>query len=295
MPSRSIEFTVSDLENGFAVGEILKKHNVSLSLVRSLKRVERGITLNGEHIRTVDCVTAGDVVALNIPDDERPAVPANLQAGVVYEDDDVIVFDKPAGMTVHPVRDHRDDTLANFFAWHLMQQGRSAAFRPINRLDRNTSGLMVAALHRMSAAALSGQTEKTYVAVCEGRLEGSGIIEAPIRRREGYGISREVGEGGEYALTRYESLASCDELSLLSVRIDTGRMHQIRVHMAHIGHPLTGDDMYGGSLSYIQRHALHCDRLSFCHPVSGQPLSFESQLPGDMLTLIGKFFSHWSK
>jgi len=96
-------------------------------------------------------------------------------------------------------------------------------------------------------------------------------------------------------LTRYESLASCDELSLLSVRIDTGRTHQIRVHMAHIGHPLTGDDMYGGSLSYIQRHALHCDRLSFCHPVSGQPLSFESQLPGDMLTLIGKFFSHWSK
>lgn len=292
MPSRTLSHSVTPQEDGCSVRDILRQMGVSLGLMRSLKRVENGITLDGVHARTVDLVHTGQTVAVHLPEDERPAAPCALQAAVVYEDDDVIVFDKPAGMTIHPVRDHRTDTLANCYAWHLSQKGESGAFRPVNRLDRNTSGLAVVAKHRLAASRLNGRVEKVYYAVCTGRIDPpSGTVDAPIRRREGFGISREVGEGGESAVTHYETVCACDAASLLRVVIDTGRMHQIRVHLSYLGHPLYGDDFYGGDTSLISRHALHCGQVSFLHPVTGRRVTCKTPFPADFEALTANFFA----
>ena len=292
MPERFVQFSVTQQEQGSTVGQILRSRGVSLGLIRKLKRISDGITIDGTLVRTIDPAAVGQKITLRIPCDEICAKPTQLIADVVYEDDDVIVFNKPAGMTIHPVRDHQTDTLANFYAWHLAQKGEMGAFRPINRLDRNTSGLAVVAKHRFAASNLSAKVDKTYLALCHGVVcPPEGTIEAPIRRKEGFGITQEVGAGGKEAVTHYKTISSCQDMSLLEVTLETGRMHQIRVHFAHLGHPLLGDDMYGGDLCWIKRHALHCTQVSFRHPVTKQVFSLNAPLPDDFATVIAKFFA----
>lgn len=291
-----ITFTVAQELDGITVYNFLRgKCNVSYRLIKHLKRVPLGITANGQHIRTIDPLRGGDVVVLNIPDDENPTQPNALPIDIVYEDEHIAVINKPFGMPVHPARDHVTDTLANAFSAHLIEKGEpNTAFRVINRLDRDTTGLVLTAKNSHAASLLHGHTDKVYYAICQGILTGSGTIDAPIRVMEGHGIQREVGEGGVSAITHWTAMknmhitspsGNIHDLTLLEIHLETGRTHQIRVHFTSLNMPLAGDDMYGGSWDLIHRQALHCGQLNFCHPITGKPMEFKVPLPQDMANL----------
>ena len=292
-----LQFTVPAENDGISVYNFLRaKCGVSYRLIKKLKRVPLGITSNGRHIRTIDPLRGGDNVALNIPEDENPTMPVGLPIDVVYEDEHIAVLNKPSGMPVHPAREHVADTLANAFSAHLVANGEpNSTFRVINRLDRDTSGLVLTAKNSHAASLLHGHTDKVYYAICQGTLSGSGTIDAPIRIMEGHGIQREVGEGGVRAVTHWQAMKIFSvtarnghsyDLTLLKIRLETGRTHQIRVHFASLGMPLAGDDMYGGSRDLIGRQALHCGQLDFCHPMTGEPMRFSIPLPEDMEALF---------
>lgn len=291
-----ITFTVAQEIDGISVNNFLRaKCGVSYRLIKKLKRVPMGITANGQHIRTVDPLRGGDIVALNIPEDENPTVPNEIPIDIIYEDEHIAVINKPSGMPVHPARDHVTDTLANAFSAHLIARGEpNSAFRVINRLDRDTTGLVLTAKNSHAASLLHGHTEKVYYAICQGILTDSGTIDAPIRIMEGHGIQREVGEGGISAITHWTAIQNMHltapggntyDLTLLEIHLETGRTHQIRVHFTSLGMPLAGDDMYGGSWDLIQRQALHCGQLNFNHPITGEPMEFKAPLPHDMADL----------
>ncbi len=291
MPVATLQFTVPGECDGIRVKSFLRgRCRVSYRLMVQLKRVPRGITADGEHVRVIDRLRAGQQVVLTLPEDMHPMQPAeDGGVTVAYEDGHVLVLDKPAGMTVHPTRGHLDGTLANFTARYLAQKGESGTFRPINRLDRDTTGLVAAAKNAYAASRLNhvnGLIDKEYLAVAEGMLEEGGVIDKPIRHKEGHGIMREVGEGGERAVTHYEVLARGRTLTLLRIRLETGRTHQIRVHFSDMGYPLAGDTMYGQAHPVIGRQALHCFHLWFTHPVSGERVETWSQLPQDMQELL---------
>ena len=279
---RRMDFTVDERLQGRTVGQALRECGVSVTRVRSLKRVEGGITLDGAPVHTNVRVTAGQVISLALPTDERPAAASGRKVAVPYWDDCLMVLDKPAGLPVHPVKVYRDDTLAGAFAAALAARGQAAAFRPLNRLDRNTSGLVAAALDPVTAASLSGKVYKEYWAIVKGRLPGRGRVDAPLGACEGGGIRREVAAGGQPAVTLWQTLALSPTHTLLRLRLQTGRTHQIRAHMAYLGYPLEGDDLYGGAAPLLARHALHCHRLWLTHPLTGQTVTVTSPLPPDM-------------
>lgn len=282
--SSKIKFTVTAEDDGKSVGEFLRKCGTSRRLVTKLKRISGGITLNGVHARTIDVVREGDVAAIEMQSGEPLDTNSELFAPIIYEDNDVVVYDKPVDMPVHPSHRHRFDTLGNLFA----AQHGDMTFRPINRLDKDTSGLCAVAKNAFSAARLSGGIEKTYFAVVCGRLTGSGRIDAPIGRCDGSVITREVRPDGQRAVTNYTVIDGNDKYTLVRIKLETGRTHQIRVHFAHIGHPLAGDDMYGGDASDITHQALHCGELEFTLPVSGEKIRLSSPLREDMLGLFKK-------
>lgn len=285
---RELHFTVPEQFDG-ARGKFFLRSFCGLSYrtVLELKQVENGVTADGVLLRTIDRVRAGQQVVIRLPQEkERPQQAVELHVPVLYEDDDVLIFDKPPFMPVHPSAGHADDTLANAAAAYLRQKGECATFRPVNRLDRNTSGIVVTAKHAHAAYALGGTVEKAYLAAVQGALTGSGTIDAPLRRMEGHGIRREIGEGGERAVTHWKALAQGNGHTLLAVRLETGRTHQIRAHFSSLGFPLAGDDMYDGATELIARHALHCGRAAFPQPVSGEPISLHSPLPQDFCALL---------
>ncbi|MGI6261461.1 MAG: RluA family pseudouridine synthase [Acutalibacteraceae bacterium] len=285
---RELHFTVPEQFDG-ARGKFFLRSFCGLSYhtVLELKQVENGVTADGVLLRTIDRVHAGQQVVIRLPQEkERPQQAVEMQVPVLYEDDDVLAFDKPPFMPVHPSAGHAADTLANAAAAYLQQKGECATFRPVNRLDRNTSGIVVTAKHAHAAYALSGAVEKAYLAVVQGILTGKGTVDAPLRRMEGHGIRREIGEGGERALTHWRALACGKDHTLLAVRLETGRTHQIRAHFSSLGFPLAGDDMYDGSTELITRHALHCGRAAFSQPVSGEKICLHSPLPKDFRILL---------
>ena len=264
----------------------LRRHcEVSARIITLLKREKDGILKNGEILRTVDLVKAGDSVVLNLPEDKSDIVPVEGEVNIVYEDDYVLVADKPAGMPVHPTKVHQLNTLANRLAYLQRQRGESFTFRALNRLDKDTSGLVVIAKNKFFASAF-GRIDKVYYAVCEGVIEQAGTVDKPIRLMEGHGVQRTVAPDGARAVTHYKPIRAKDGLTLVELVLETGRTHQIRCHMASIGHPLAGDDMYGGSLDKIKRQALHCARCRFVHPVANKEISLSSELPKEILELI---------
>ena len=247
-----------------------------------MKRTEDGITRDGRLCRTVDRVFSGDIIRLRIPSGGEPSAEPNfsLSAEKVYEDEDIVVFDKPPGMAVHRSQGHYNDTLENVFA--AMYPG--LIFRPVNRLDRDTSGLVAAAKNMRSAD--MGETEKVYYAVCTGIISEKMRIDAPIGREEGSVIKRTVRPDGKPSVTNVVPIKSFGGYTLLEVRLETGRTHQIRVHLAYTGHPLAGDSLYGGSTENISRQALHCGEMSFSHPVSGREITVRSMLYPDIVRLV---------
>ena len=259
---------------------------LSYRMVVKLKRVENGMTVDGKPWRSIDRVNAGQTVRLRMPEDTVRIEGAEMPLTVVYEDDHLLVVDKPPYLAVHPSAGKPEPTLANGVVAYFEKKGTPLSFRPVNRLDRNTSGLLVAAKSPHVAFALAQKPEKVYFALVLGRLEGGGTIRQPIRVKEGCTITREVGEGGKDSITHWQALASDGEVTLVRVVIETGRTHQIRVHMSWLGYPLVGDTMYGTDEHYLPRHGLHCTLTTLQHPITGQQLTFNAPLPEDMRALL---------
>lgn len=281
-----VKFTVEKELDGINVQNFLRKYcNVSARLLTKLKRTENGITANKKHIRSIDILHYGDIVELKMPNDENYIKPVNLPLDIVYEDNEIIIVNKPPYMPVHPVRGHQLDTLANGIIYYSNQKGENYTFRVINRLDKNTSGLVLIAKNTYSASFLAKNIDKTYVALCEGELYGQGIINSPIKLKDGHIIQRDVGEGGVPSVTHWKSIYVQNKHTYLELKLETGRTHQIRVHLSSIGHPLAGDDMYGGSLKYFNRQCLHCSKLCFVHPITKENIEIE-KLPENWLEKI---------
>ncbi len=284
---RSLEFIIPKEYDDLKVIKYLRSEaRLSSRLVNTLKRVPDGITLNGEHIRTIDKLHEGDKLSVNIPDDEKTAVPDNIPLDIIYEDDDILVIDKPAGLAMHPTHNHIEGTLANGVSSYFLKKGENVAFRAVGRLDKGTSGIVVCALNKYSASALSGKIQKTYYAVVGGKYEGEGEISAPIIRPDPLKTVRAVGEGGDKAVTYWKSLWTDGEISLLEIKLGTGRTHQIRVHFSYLGTPLLGDDLYNSEDFRISRPALHCGKAELTHPVTGEKMEFSCPLPRDIAGLL---------
>ena len=241
-----------------------------------------GIFRNGVRAWTSQAVHAGDVIETHLVETEPSdgILPRPVPFSVVYEDDDILVVDKPADTPIHPSIGNYENTLANGIAWYFEQKGEPFVYRCINRLDRDTTGLIVLAKHALSAAVLSQ-------AFALGETAASGTIDAPIARLNGSLIQRTVDfASGERCVTHYRTLAHCSVFSHLELNLETGRTHQIRVHMAYIGHPLLGDTLYNKTPGTFPRQALHSASLSFVHPITGEPLTFHAPLPEDMQNLL---------
>ncbi len=289
-----MQFIVDSAWDGITVQNFLKRHcNVSSRLLTKLKRTPNGITANGEHIRSIDILHANDVVCLEMPEDDNEIVPVNHPVEIVYEDDAVVIFNKPPFMPVHPVRDHQLDTLANFAVYHALSGGENYAFRAVNRIDRDTSGLVLTAKSSFAMTFLTKHIRKVYTALCEGEITGNGTIDAPIRLKAGHTIQRETGEGGVSAVTHYKALKTFCHHTYLEFSLETGRTHQIRVHMASIGHPLAGDDMYGGSRNYFARQCLHCAELQFLHPITHETVTVRQE-PENWFAVLEKNYKNQS-
>lgn len=275
-------FTVES-ENPVALQEYLKNScKVSRRLIQKLKNTDGGITCNGGFVRTVDTVHKDDIIELNINDENEIEPNGNLRAGIVFESESVVIFDKPSGMPVHPSVRHRNDTLGNLFSYLYPD----LTFRPVNRLDKDTSGLCIVAKNPHAASLIQGNCKKVYFAAVHGIIRGNGVINAPIAREKESIIVRCVRNDGQYAVTYYKNIKSNEKYTLLEINLETGRTHQIRVHFAYIGNPLAGDDLYGGKRDDISRQALHCGRISFCLPETDKNITVSSELPYDINSLF---------
>ncbi len=295
--SRRLELTVTPELAGIKVDTLLKRHlRLSGTVVRRVKWLEDGILLDGVRVHTDFRPEAGQVLSVRLSGPERNSgvVPTPGPLDIVYEDEDLIVLNKAPGVSVHPGPGHFDDTLGNFLVDYYEKSGQEADFHPVHRLDRGTSGLIVIAKHPHAQEVLKNQlhTEdfrRVYLAVCEGVPEPySGVIDAPLGPKPGSLMEQMVRPDGKSARTKYGVLRRWGERALVSLELDTGRTHQIRVHMAHIGHPLTGDFLYGTEdRALIARPALHSGYLSFRHPITGEKQRFSVPLPEDMARLKG--------
>ncbi len=279
--TRELEFAVSEKESGERAERFLQKRGFSHKLIKKLK-ADGGLTRGGDILRTVDILSAGDVVKVCMEDSGAVVPNPGVKADIAFENEDIVIFDKPPNLAVHPSIVHYADTLGNLYAALYPE----SAFRPVHRLDKDTSGLIVCAKNKLAAAVLRDGIEKTYYAVVSGEITSGGEIDAPIGRADGSIIKREVREDGQRALTLYKPILRKNGRTLLEISLKTGRTHQIRVHFAYIGFPLCGDDMYGGDRSEIKRQALHCGKMRLRLPISGESVTVESPLPEDIARLL---------
>ncbi|MBQ8783773.1 MAG: RluA family pseudouridine synthase [Clostridia bacterium] len=280
--ARKIEYIIPDEFDGKKVLHYLRgEAKLSAKLVRTLKHYADGITLNGEHIRTVDPVHKGDVLAVNIPHFDGDIEPVPMDIDIVYEDDDIVIINKTPFLAMHPSHNHQGDTLANALVYHLQQKGKPTVFRAVGRLDKGTSGLVVCALNSYSADRISDFTQKEYLAIVKGKTDG-GTIDAPIIRPDPMKTTRAVGVGGAEAVTHYEKIKGDGKMTLVRVTPETGRTHQIRVHFAHIGMPIVGDSLYGEDERGLGHQLLHRSKLVLRHPVTKEVMTFTAPMPPDM-------------
>ncbi|HHW45843.1 MAG TPA: RluA family pseudouridine synthase [Clostridiales bacterium] len=294
---RRLETIISPQEGGKTVKDILiHKLQLSSRLIKKCKRYNGGILLNGQPVYVTAQVCSGDRLSVLIESEEEGSdiIPVQGNLNIVYEDEDLLVLNKPAPMPTHPSRGHSDDSLANLVMGYYLSRSIRCVFRPVNRLDKDTSGLLLAAksphAHNLLNIQLhSRDFEREYLAVVCGSPPQQGTVDVPIARAENSIITRKADPFGKRAVTHYKTLLKGEDFSLMRLKLETGRTHQIRVHMAHIGHPLAGDFLYGKEdKRLITRTALHSWRIRFTHPITRQNLEFKAPLPEDMLNLIKK-------
>lgn len=282
------------IEQETSVGDFLREQGYSRSVMVHLKKTKNSLMVKDRWLYVRDRLYPGDILTVTLSETESskkiPPIPMDLD--IAYEDEDLLVVNKPADTPIHPSLHNYENTLANGAAYYYAAQGEAYVFRCMNRLDRDTTGLTILAKHMLSAAILSKdiaerRVTRTYLAIVKGTLTGSGTIDAPIGREDGSVITRCIDyEQGERAVTHYKSLQTRNGLSLIALRLETGRTHQIRVHMKHIGYPLIGDYLYNPDTSRIHRQALHSYQLNFTHPITKKAVELTAPLPSDMKRLF---------
>ncbi len=287
---RILKYTVEEDLNGEKIIKYLRGNlKMSARMVVKLRHTPNSIMLNGVFARTVDKLRTGDVLEIIFPE-EKNEIPATHfeDIFVLYEDDDILVINKPAGLAMHPTHNHQGDTLANEVAAYFAQKNKYPVFRAVGRLDKSTSGVVVCALNKHSASRLSENIKKEYVALVDGEYKGSGTINKKIYRPDPMKTLRAVGDEGDEAVTHWREEISTPEMSLVRINLETGRTHQIRVHFSSMGTPLSGDNMYGSKNTEINRAALHCENVTLVHPVTGERMFFKADIPEDMKKLIDR-------
>ncbi|MBO5302592.1 MAG: RluA family pseudouridine synthase [Lachnospiraceae bacterium] len=301
---REFTYTITDKEDGISILRFLKNNGYSKNVIKELKKTPEGIHRNGVWTYVNGILHTGDTLHLCLIEDagSENIVPNAAPLDILYEDDDIFVINKAAGMPTHPSISHYENTLANALAAYNEERNTPMVFRCINRLDMDTSGLTVVAKHMLSSGHLGDDMKarkihREYLGIAEGLVEDSGTICAPIGRAEGSVIERKVDfANGEHAVTHFKRLkylpadspecsGSKNGLSLVSFLLETGRTHQIRVHMKHIGHPLIGDFLYNPANQLMTRQALHAWHLTFSHPINGEKMTFEAPVPDDFILL----------
>lgn len=297
---REIDYTVTEADGRLTAGEIMRERlMLSSREVSRCKLFEDGVMCKGNPIRVISELEPGEVLTVRLYEDIENGsliIPSDEPIDIVYEDEDLILLNKKGDMVVHPSYAHYKDSLSNALAGYYKKTGQEHVMRVIGRLDRETSGLIIFAKNRHSASILSRKSErmsrrKEYLALCSGIFdEKEGTVDAPIERIPGQRMIREVRDDGKRAITYYKVEKEFQDFSLVRLKLDTGRTHQIRVHMSYIGHPLLGDNLYGKEIEDnkgLTRAALHACHLEFEQPITGEKLSFEAQLPEDMQNAIG--------
>ncbi|MGL5972295.1 MAG: RluA family pseudouridine synthase [Oscillospiraceae bacterium] len=262
---------------------------MSTNSIKNVKYNENGILLNYNNSRVLDVLQSGDVLEINFKDENVNYNISNIDVPIIYEDDDYIVFNKPYNMATHPSMLHQNDTLANVFAKYINDKGQNIAFRPINRLDRDTTGLVLVAKNPHSAYMASLTMSKKYYCIINGNVkEKEGTINLPIKRCDDSIIKRCIGKSGKKSITHYKVIKDYKSYSFLEIVLETGRTHQIRVHFSHIGHSLVGDTLYGygEENERLKRQGLHCGEITFNSLILNEKIIVKCDIFEDMKSFL---------
>ena len=293
--NRNIDYIIDKDSAGLRVEQFLRRKRYSGQNLSEIKRMPKSILVNGVHYYMRQELSTGDHLQVRICEtkNSEKIPPTNLPLDIIYEDEDLLVLNKPAGMPIHPSLNNYTNSMANALAYYFQSQGKPFIFRCCNRLDRDTSGLTIVSKHLVSGSILSDMTKyrevhREYLAIARGSVTPSeGTIQAPLGRKEGTIIERTVDwEHGEDAVTHYKVVKEANGHSLVSLRLETGRTHQIRIHMKYLGYPLIGDYLYNPDMEYMTRQALHSHHMEFTHPITGEHMSFTAPLPEDMARVM---------
>lgn len=293
--NRNIDYIIDEDSAGLRVEQFLRQKRYSGQNLSEIKRMPKSILVNGVHYYMRQELSKGDHLQVRICETQNSEKipPTKLPLDIIYEDEDLLVLNKPAGMPIHPSLNNYTNSMANALAYYFQSQGKPFIFRCCNRLDRDTSGLTIVSKHLVSGSILSDMTKyrevhREYLAIARGSVTPSeGTIQAPLGRKEGTIIERTVDwEHGEDAVTHYKVVKEANGHSLVSLRLETGRTHQIRIHMKYLGYPLIGDYLYNPDMEYMTRQALHSHHMEFTHPITGEHMSFTASLPEDMARVM---------
>ncbi len=292
---RILDYEIREEYAGLRISQFLDRQGFSLQNMTLLKKMPENTLLNGKFVHLKERVTTGDHLRIHIREEvsSRKISPVKLPLDIIYEDEDILVINKASGMPIHPSQNNYENSMANGLAWYFKEKGQAFIFRCANRLDRDTSGLTIVSKHMLSGNRISTMTasreiHREYLAICRGSLEPKeGVIDAPLGRKGTSIIEREVNfQTGERAVTHYQLVEERNGHSLVRLVLETGRTHQIRVHLKYLGYPLVGDYLYNPDMEYIHRQALHAYRVTFVHPVTGEAMEFTAPMPEDMKKVL---------